>query len=81
MSEYQDNLEQVRTNPNLMIQLALDELQRQVSGTGSFEIPDGSHPFVFAIENGTLVAAMALSETQSVSRRLYPSKAITANDH
>ena len=80
MSEYQDNLEQVRTNPNLMIQLALDELQRQVSGTGSFEIPDGSHPFVFAIENGTLVAAMALSETQSVSRRLYPSNAITAND-
>lgn len=80
MSEYQNKLAAVRTNPNLMIQVALDELHKQVSGNGTFEVPDGSHPFVFAIENGTLVAAMALSETQTVSRRLYPSNAITAAD-
>ncbi|MNM18905.1 hypothetical protein D3C81_292040 [compost metagenome] len=80
MSEYLDKLEQVRTNPNLMIQLALDELDRQVNGQGTFEVPDGSHPFVFAIENGTLVAAMAMNEGISLVRRLYASNVISAED-
>jgi hypothetical protein len=80
MSEYKDNLEAVRTNPNLMIQLAMDELERQVNGNGSFEIPDGSHPFVYAIENGTLCAAMAMAEGISLVRRLYRNNVITAED-
>lgn len=80
MSEYKDNLGLILTNPNLMIQLAMDELERQVNGNGSYEVPDGTHPFVYAIEQGTLVAAMGMSEGQSLVRRLYRNNAITAED-
>lgn len=80
MSEYKDKLDEVRTNPNLMIQVALDELERQLNGQGSFDVPDGTHPFVFALENGTLVAAMAMAEGESLMRRLHSNNAITAND-
>jgi hypothetical protein len=80
MSEYKEKLELIRTNPNLMIQLAMNELERQVNGNGDFEVPDGSLPFVFAIEQATLTSSLAMTESESLARRLYRNNAITAEE-
>lgn len=80
MSDYIKNLERIRTNPNLIIGQVLDDLEAQVAGRGSYDIPDGSHPFVWAVENGIMMATMAMSEVKSTTRRLYPNNAITAED-
>jgi len=80
MSDYKAKLELMRTNPNLVIQLALNELENQVNGNGSYDVPDGSHPFVFALEHGTLMASLAITEGESLVRRLYRNNAITAEE-
>lgn len=80
MSEYLKNLEAIKANPSLIIGQVYDDLEAQLEGKGNYDIPDGTHPFVFAIENGVLMATYAMQEAQSITHRLYPSNAITAED-
>lgn len=80
MSEYLKNLDAIKANPSLVIGQVLDDMESQLQGTGDYDIPDGTHPFVHAIENGVLMATYAMQEAQSITRRLYPNNAITAED-
>lgn len=80
MNKYLKNLEVIKANPNLIIAQVLDDMEAQLEGNGSYDIPDGTHPFVHAIENGVLMAVYAMNEAKSITHRLYPSNAITVDD-
>lgn len=80
MSEYQDRLDAVRNNPALMLGVAYDELENQLAGQGSFDIPNAGHPFCFALEHGTMASVVATDADESVLRRAYPSMALTVDD-
>jgi hypothetical protein len=80
MSEFKDKLAAVRSNPALMIDVALNELDRQLNGNGEYDVPDASNPFVFNMECSTLSASMAVDHSEAVLRRLYPRMAVTQEE-
>lgn len=80
MSEYQSKLALARFNPGLMQDIALNELEAQVTGAGSYDVPNASMPFVFALECSTLNTAMYCSEGEALLRKLYPSMALTVDE-
>lgn len=80
MSTYKERLNAVRTNPALMQELMYSELENQLAGKGSYDVPDASGPFPFLMEASTLNAAMVVNENQALMRRLYPSMAINQEE-
>lgn len=80
MSDFKDNMYEVRLNPALMTELALAELERQLDGEGSYDIPDASNPFAWAMELSTLQTSMGLNEAEAICRRLYPRMALTVDE-
>lgn len=80
MSDFKKRLADVRINPSLMQNVILDELERQVEGTGLYDVPDASNPFVFLMEAGVLNTSMAITESEALLRRLYPRMAVTQEE-
>ena len=80
MSDFKSRMSDVRFNPGLMQNVMLDELERQVTGRGDYDVPDAGHPFVFLMEASVLNAAMNHEEGEALLRRLYPSMAINQEE-
>lgn len=82
-SLYKDNIYLARRNPALMQAMSLTELDRQLNpdpNNPTYDIPDGTLPFVFCMENGTLQTTMAINETEALMRKLYPRLALNFDE-
>lgn len=73
-----DNIVNVRNNPALIQRYVLEALEASMDGT--LDIVDASNPLVFLLEAGAATAAATVSRAEAVTRRLYPSLAVTEND-
>lgn len=83
MSTFKDNLYAVRRDPSLMENLIYRELDRQmnpIEGMNEYDIPDGSLPFVFAVECGITETVAAMDEMYLTSRQMYPRQALNNED-
>lgn len=80
MSEYQTKIALARFNPGLMQDIALNELEAQLNGDGTYDVPNASMPFVYALECSTLNTAMYCSEGEALLRKLYPAMALTVDE-
>lgn len=81
MSSFRDKLENVRRNPALMQYLVYDELDKMLNGDEeSFDIPDATLPFAYAMECGIVETSMAIDEMESISRTLFPKLALEHSD-
>lgn len=80
MSEFKDKLTSVRVNPGLMVNVTLNELERQLGANGSYDIPDANNPFVGLLETTMITAAMALNQDRISIRAQYATQAITTDD-
>lgn len=80
MSSFKKRLSDLRFNPSLMQNAVYDELESQVRGQGTYDIPDASNPFVFLMETSVLNASMVVTESEALLRRLYPSMALTPEE-
>lgn len=82
-SLFKDNLYLTRRNPALMQATVLTELDRQVNpdpNNPTYDIPDGTLPFVYCMETGTMQTTMAINETEGLMRRLYPRLALNFDE-
>lgn len=83
MSSFKDNLYEVLRNPSLIQQLMLNELDSQLNpdpNYPAYDIPDGTLPFVYLMECGSMETAANISEVDSLMRRLYPRQAVTQEE-
>lgn len=80
MSEYKERIYNARRNPSQMQQIALEELDRQLQGIGSYDVPNATIPFVASMECGTLNTAMAITEMEAQMRKLNPRMALTQEE-
>jgi hypothetical protein len=80
MSTFKEKLYNVRRNPALMQQIALEELDQQLNGKGTYDVPDATIPFVASMECGTLETSMAIGEFEAQMRMLYSSLALTPDE-
>lgn len=80
MSDFKKKLSAVRFNPMLMQNVALDELERQLTGLGEYDIPNAGNPFAFLLEASTLTTSVGISEGEALLRRLYPRMAQTPEE-
>lgn len=83
MSSFKDNLYEVLRNPALIQSLMLNELDSQLNpdpNNPTYDIPDGSLPFVYLMECGSIETAANISEIEALMRRLYARQAITQDE-
>lgn len=81
MSSFKERIANVRRNPSMMQYLIYNELDQKLnSGTETYDIPDASLPFAFAMECGVVETAMAIDEMESISRSIFPKLAIEHSD-
>lgn len=83
MSSFKDNLYEVLRNPALIQTLMLNELDAQVNPDASnptYDIPDGTLPFVYLLECGSMETAANISEVESLMGKLYARQAINQED-
>lgn len=83
MSRFKENLYQVLRNPSLIQQLVLNELDSQLNpdpNKPTFDIPDGTLPFVFLMECGSMETAASINEMEAGMRRLYGRQALTPDE-
>lgn len=78
IADLMTNLNRVKTNPSLITRIIFDHLQEIKSG--EVNIVDPSNPFVFLLTTSAVNTALAVNETISLHRRLYPSLAQTTDD-
>lgn len=82
-SLFKENIYRVRRNPALMQATVLTELDRQLNpdpNNPTYDIPDGTLPFVFVMECGTMQTSMAVTETEALMRKLYPRLALNFDE-
>ncbi|ARV76764.1 virion structural protein [Pseudomonas phage Phabio] len=82
-SLYKENIFRVRRNPALMQAAGLTELDRQLNpdpNNPTYDVPDGTLPFVFCMENSTMQTTMAINETEALMRKLYPRLALNFDE-
>lgn len=80
MSQYLERIYNVRRNPSQMQQVALEELDQQLKGRGTYDIPDATIPFVASMECGTLGVSMAITEMEAQMRMLNARMALTQEE-
>ncbi|ABY62979.1 virion structural protein [Pseudomonas phage 201phi2-1] len=83
MSSFKDNLYEILNNPSLIQALALNELDSQLNpdpNNPTFDVPDGTIPFVFLMECGSMETAANVNHTEASMRRLYGRQAVTPDD-
>ena len=72
------NISTYKFNPSGIQRVILDHLKGITNGT--VDIVDPTNPFVFLLEASAVTAAAAMMESESNTRRLYPSLAQTPED-
>lgn len=80
MSEYLTRIYNARRNPTAMQQISLEELDQQLQGLGTYDVPDATIPFVAALECGTLNVSMAIQEMEAQMRMLNPAMAMNQKE-
>lgn len=83
MSSFTDNMYAVLRNPSLIQSLMLNELDAQVNPdptNPTYDIPDGTLPFVFLMECGSIETSGNISEIEALMRRLYARQAVTQEE-
>lgn len=83
MSSFKDNLYEILNNPSLIQALALNELDGQLNpdpNNPSFDIPDGTLPFVYLMECGSMETAANVDHIEAAMRRLYGRQALTPDE-
>lgn len=80
MSEYKTRIYNARRNPTAMQQIALEELDQQLQGRGTYDVPDATIPFVASLECGTLGVSMAITEMEAQMRMLNPNMAMNQKE-
>ncbi|WDS62344.1 virion structural protein [Pseudomonas phage D6] len=80
MSQYKERIYNARRNPSQMQQIALEELDQQLQGKGTYDVPDATIPFVASMECGTLGTAMAITEMEAQMRKLNARMALTQDE-
>jgi len=78
VSTFIDNIEKVRNNPNAIISLVIDQLEKATNGVRV--LPDPTNPFVFALETGITLASIGMQQADALMRQQYPSLAQTEDD-
>lgn len=79
-SQFKERIYVARRNPTAMQQIALEELDQQINGTGLYDVPDATIPFVASLECGTLTSAMAITEMEAQMRMLNSRMALTQEE-
>jgi len=72
------NLLAVRNNPALMQRYQLEALEAAMDGT--LDIVDATNPFMFLLEANAATSAATVMRVEAITRRLYPSLAVTEDD-
>lgn len=80
MSQYLERIYNVRRNPSQMQQVALEELDQQLKGLGTYDVPNANIPFVASMECGTLGVSMAITEMEAQMRKLNARMALTQEE-
>jgi len=83
MSSFKDNLYEILNNPSLIQALALNELDSQLNpdpNNPTYDVPDGTIPFVFLMECGSMETAANVNHTEASMRRLYGRQAVTPDE-
>lgn len=83
MSSFKDNLYNVLRNPALIQTLMLNELDAQVNPdpqNPTYDIPDGTLPFVYLMECGSMETAGNIAEVEALMGKLYARQAVTQED-
>ena len=83
MSSFKDNLYEILRNPSLIQTLKLNELDAQVNpdpNNPTYDIPDGTLPFVYLMECGSMETAANISEVEALMGKLYARQALTQED-
>lgn len=83
MSSFKDNLYEILNNPSLIQSLVLNELDSQVNpdpNNPTFDVPDGTLPFVYLMECGTMETAAGVNHTEAAMRKLYGRQALTTSE-
>lgn len=79
-SQYKQRIYTARRNPAVMQQIALEELDQQLQGVGTYDVPDATIPFVASLECGTLNVSMAITEMEAQMRMLNPRMALSQEE-
>lgn len=82
-SLFKENIYLARRNPALMQATSLTELDRQLNpdpNNPTYDIPNGTLPFVFCMETAAMQSSMAVVETENLMRRLYPRLALNFDE-
>lgn len=83
MSSFKDNLNEILRNPSLIQTLALNELDSQLNpdpNNPTYDIPDGTIPFVYLMECGSMETAGNVNHIEATERRLYGRQAVTTEE-
>lgn len=83
MSSFKENLYAVLNNPSLIQSLALNELDSQLNpdpNNPTYDIPDGTLPFVYLMECGSMETAANVNHVEASMRRLYGRQAVTPDE-
>lgn len=83
MSSFKDNLYNVLRNPALIQTLMLNELDSQVNPdpqNPTYDVPDGTLPFVYIMECGSMETAANIAEVEALMGKLYARQAQTQED-
>lgn len=73
-----DKIDAVRFNPSAIQRLALSTLEETLSG--KFDVVDPTNPFLFLMEASSVNAAAAMVQNEVLTRKLYPSMALTQEE-
>jgi hypothetical protein len=74
-----NNIDAVRFNPSAIQRVVLNALQAALSPAPT-DVVDASNPFVFLLEASSVTAAAGMIENEVLSRKQYPSLALTPED-
>lgn len=76
--ELSEQLIRYKTNPATIQQHAIDQFEKVYGGEVVFS--DASNPLVHVLEFGAVLASAGMSETEMLTRRQYPSMALSLDD-
>lgn len=83
MSSFKDNLYEILNNPSLIQSLVMNELDSQLNpdpNNPTYDVPDGTLPFVYLMECGSMETAANVNHIEASMRRLYGRQAVTPDE-
>lgn len=79
-SSFKDKILAVRNNPALVADVIFTDLEQQLDGKGTYDVPDASSPAVHSWECGVLMFSGGMDEMEAAMRKLYARQAMTTDD-